>query len=770
MRECYTVPMTVIAQKKNSGAENERSADGSAAERIDFSPLAELEKRYALMRDRLGASAADDPDCELLRLQVEVAKAEHDPAGALKFENYVRKNRELFLPAPETEGGKGYRVAEGAENRRYLLVSMGEMGRLNKEGHKQAAGDAGLEAVVRAARAAIGGRAGVSVYRYDSSEYMIEFDDASAADVERFEESFRNQELDLGAYRDIEAPPLTFVRVEFADILDILDSVDLARSETGEMDAHEAAAESVTWLKRFSSYDLEVGNFMTRVKRAVDKLRAVREGDIAREKAEAFFDTYLKKDFYGSELDSLAAIEDLWQDGADHEDFERAVELMAVAAAKRKFADDRWFEVYERHLANNLAREYLRLAGIGAEDRYVSDPFDADKKLAKIPDQQRGTEGLRLLSRKKERIGRRKGKWLAVDELDHEAESRKRDKATGLLGRGKFYEDVDSRIVLEQPTSLIFIDLGFLKYFNNAGRRAVGDAAVLKAVEVMEQAVAESGKKAEIYRYGGDEFVIMVEGDAKDAEMLKEHIERIRFEAGRIPDLRSLREQGYAEESIGDSRSDYAPMELVLDYGISDLKGVGTLFNDLEEGGLMDEILMKSRRSREALVADILVKTADAAVGYQKASRRFKDLLALMAKPGYADESSIEHKRTEAVIAASRKAIFAEHGGEEALRLWALQKPENVDKLIDEFVADRLEKMEAIFDGKKELVDKLVEIHAARNRLIAEIERLRQENEIDEKRIAGLVARLEEAEKTHRAIIEARQGIVGRTIDKDSPK
>jgi len=759
--------MSISALNKFFEAPEEESADPAEAESLRFSSSAELAREYARRRNELGERAADDPDCELLRLRVELANAEYDPAGALKFKSFVRKSRELFQPAPESENGKGYRVAEPIENRRYLIVSMGELGRLNKEGHKQAAGDAGLEAVVRAVREALGDRReGVSIYRYDSSEYMIEFTDISEINFVFFEEALRGKKLDLGDFRHLEAPPLTFTRIDFAEVLDIMESINLTKPERGEIDAHEAAVESVTILTRFANYNLEREKFVTRVKRAIEKLEAVKKGEIKREKAEAFFATYLKKGLYGSGLESLEDIDDLWRDGRDLADFERSVELMAAAAAKSRFADDRWFQLYERHLASSLERAYLKTVQTGENSSRAADFFSDDADLARIPNPHYGTQGLAILSRKKEQIGRRTGKWAEVDRIAYEAEAMKRDVGTGLLERGQLFEELEARITLGQPTSLIFIDLGYLKYFNDAGRRAVGDAALLKTAEVLEEAIIESEVEARAYRYsGGDEFVILVEGDAAEAAALKEDIERIRASAGRIPDLRSLREQGYAPESVGDSRPDYAPMELVLNYGISELRAIDMLLSDLGEQRV-GEMLDKSRRPLEAVKADLLVKTADAAVGYQKATSRFCELLELMARPGYADENSPEHKRVESVIAASLKAIFHEQGGEEALRYWAAARPENQEELIDRFVADRLEKIDEILSGEKELVDKLVEIHAARNRLITELEKLQEENSEDKNKIEALQARLFAAEKARQEIIEARQNIVGTAVDK----
>ncbi len=752
--------------------------------------LSDLESRYAQLRARLGADASDSPECELLRAQIELAKAEHDRAGALKFKSFVRRNREIFagmegkpgVQKRETDGRREYAPASETENRRYLVVNVGELDRLNKEGHSQSAGDAGLESLVRAASAsaAVAG-CDISVYRYGGNEYLIEFPEIAESDFALFEQALMDQKLDMGNFGDIEAPPLSVTRTSFAEVLDIMNSAALASPRNEEKDPYEAAAESVTVLTRFADYDLEREKFTTRVKRAIEKIEACRAGEISRDEARSFFDTYLKKSFYGTGVDSLERIEDLWRGGADPEDFDSAVGLMAAEAAKRRFADDRQFELYERHLSGGLMRDYLRaVAPREKEERPFAETFSANAKMARIPDPRYGTEGLRAMMRMKESIGARGNEWIEADKTFFEAEKAKRDWSTGLLERGQFYEDLNGRVKSGERTSLIFIDMGFLKYFNDAGRRAVGDAALVKAAEIMEEALMENDVEGRVYRYGGDEFTIMINGGKEEAEEIKEEIERLRAEAGRIPDLRSLREQGRAQDTVGDSRPDYMPMELVFDYGIADIVDVDRLMNDLGPEGI-DSELSRGRRSYEDFKSDLLVKLADAAVARGKAVNRFRQLLSLMASPGYRDRGSPEHVRTEAVIAASRKAIFAGLGGEAALRFWAegleYEDPDVLDSQIERFVADRLEKMDDILSGERELIDKLVEVHAARNRLRSEVERLKKEAEMngrllkeDAKKIEELKQRLREADEARKELINVRESIAASAVDRKARK
>jgi GGDEF domain-containing protein len=764
--------MATSAQRKFGKEEIEADETAPAIESPNLLSLRELEEKYEAMRARLGDRVSEYPDCELLRAQIELAKAERDRAGAIKFKGYVRRNRKLFddrkgeaaVALKETKDGPAYVASPEFENRRYLFVNLSELDRLNKEGHNQAAGDAGLEALVKAAVKASGAKTeGLTVYRFGGNEYMLEFSDISELDIMRVEDNLLKAELDLGDFKHLEAPPLSVARMSFAEVLDIMSTVDLVEAEAGEKDAYEAAGESVSVMTRLAEYSLEIEKFETRVRRAVEKLDAVKNGHIGRGDAEVFFDTYLKKGFSGTDLDSLKKVEELWMNGADRKDFDRTVNLMAVESARTRFADDRKFQLYIEHLASGTVREYLRATAASNERGQKEAPadfFDPDIKIAKIPDPKYGTDGLRKLLRKKEQIGKRGGKWIKVDETLFEGEAMRRDENTGLEERGRFYEELEDEIKKEKEFSLIFIDLGFLKYFNDAGRRAVGDAALLLAAEIMEEAVMRSETKADIYRYGGDEFTVMVHGSRTEAKGLCDSIKDLAVEMGRVPDLHGLRQQGFAKDTTGESRPDYAPMELVFNFGIADVGDVNKLINDMGSEELAG-ILQEGRRTEGEFKADLMVKLADASVGYDKAVSRFHELLEMMSEPGYEDENSLVHKRVESVIAASRKAIFAGQGGEAALRFWAegqeIEDRDVLNRQIERFVSDRVEKISDVMKSKKELVDKLVEIHATRNRLRGEVERLRSELADDDERIAELRIRLDEADAARREIIKNRQ-------------
>jgi GGDEF domain-containing protein len=764
--------MRTHARKKFDEALPEEKTPSPEA--LHFSSLAELESRYETMRRKLGERAADDPRCEMLRLEVELAKAEYDNAGALKFEGFARRNREFFANGPRPEEVAG---------RRYLFVSMGELDRLNKEGHS-AAGDKGLESVVRAITETAEERGEVfSVYRFDRNDYMVEFADISEENLHDFEEALLARKLDLGSFSNLEAPPLSVARMSLAEVIDIVNTGALAAE--GEEEAkgpEEMAAECLAKLRRFADYELEQEKFKMRVMRAIGKIESAKSGAIARGEAENFFDTYLKKGFGDSAISSLADIEDLWQEGKDRPDFERALGLMAAEATKKRFAAEREFEEYEKHLASGLARDYLR----AVRDDAPSEParerlFGAGAKLAKIPSPRHGTEGLRILAEKRSWIGRRGDEWLKADELAYAVEKNRRDPNTGLLGRDGFYGELEEKIAQGEEVSVIFIDLGFLKYFNDAGRRAVGDAALLKSVEVIEEALAASDVKGRLYRYGGDEFTISVEGTPADAEKLKREIESVRRGAGLIPDLRSLREAGRAEDTVGDSRPDYRPMSLVFNYGIAGTESTKNLVADLSGNGELEKELESGRRTFDGFKADLLVKMADVAVGFQKAVSRFHELIGLMDHPEYKDEGSLEHKQTEAVIAASRKAIYAGLGGEMALRFWsegrAAENKEAFEEQVERFVADRMEKASAILESEKELVDKLIETHASRNRLILELEKLGAEVmrrgdmlDMEREKIKELQWRLKEAESARLALVNAREDIARAAIDKTAKK
>jgi diguanylate cyclase (GGDEF)-like protein len=366
--------------------------------------------------------------------------------------------------------------------------------------------------------------------------------------------------------------------------------------------------------------------------------------------------------------------------------------------------------------------------------------------------------------------------WKRSKQLAYKVEAAKRDRGTGLLQRGRFYGDWTEQVREAEAggkeAAIVFIDMGFLKYFNDAGGRPVGDAALRKAAELMELAIKEVGVEGEAYRYGGDEFAIRVTGGRKDAEAVVKALSELRESAGRIPDREGLRAQHRSDEQevVGNSRADYAPTELVFNSGIAELKDFNEILNDLRRTGELDKILLKQGIIESEFKAELLVKLADASLTREKAVSRFRILLDLMRDPAYRDEGSAHHLRAESIIRYSQKSIFGAQGGDALLRsLFARYDdlaPEEMDAEIEAFVSDRSEKVAQIVASEKDLTDQLIELHTVRNRLLNEVERLADELGTEHERVLDLQVRLKEAEQARADLVAARTQIKTSTIDR----
>ena len=116
------------------------------------------------------------------------------------------------------------------------------------------------------------------------------------------------------------------------------------------------------------------------------------------------------------------------------------------------------------------------------------------------------------------------------------------DPLTGLLNHGgiktEIYNAIDSFKKGGGPVSLMMIDLDNFKNINDTFGHAVGDNTLKKLAEVLKKTV--EGKRASVGRWGGEEFLVLLNGVIGDeafdfAEILRKNVEEEDFgEAGHI--------------------------------------------------------------------------------------------------------------------------------------------------------------------------------------------------------------------------------------------
>ena len=90
------------------------------------------------------------------------------------------------------------------------------------------------------------------------------------------------------------------------------------------------------------------------------------------------------------------------------------------------------------------------------------------------------------------------------------------DALTGLSNRGKLAYDLDRLFSLDDPPPhvLAFLDLDGFKAYNDAFGHPAGDALLVRLGHQLGQSVGEQGRA---YRMGGDEFAMLLKGDATGA-------------------------------------------------------------------------------------------------------------------------------------------------------------------------------------------------------------------------------------------------------------
>jgi diguanylate cyclase (GGDEF)-like protein len=731
-------------------------------------------------------------DEEISRLEEELRRAECDNTGALKWKSFGRSAVDMFVgpePQVKAEVRKGtyeYAASEKMKKRHFIFVAAAELDRLNSEGKSHNAGDYGLSqtvaAINRVAQEHLGERTAtnLSIYRYGGNEYCVQLDDTEEREAAAIRAQLQTMKISMGKYADVEGPPLVVSGFSFAGALDIMNVAEIEENEAyAPIDPFEAAHLTLGIIKRNADYNLEAEKFSNRLYRAMEKLQEAKDGKISRSDAESFFNSFLKKGLHGSGFASLETVDDLWRGGRDENDLRHTVEILSAAHAASRFENDRKFSHYADYIINGYHREliaHLR-PPIKAEKRENMPAAGEDLPVAKIPSL---TEGQKILASRHYdwvRSEERGYSSARANELKFLIEAAKRDAVTGLPDRGEYYENLQQALEKDEEKSVIFLDLGFLKYFNDAGGRTVGDAALIKLTEIIEEAIAENGVEATPYHYGGDELTIVVSGDREEAERLALFIKENAASSGAIPDKKGLRRQGFLADNEGESRPDYRPTPLVVNYGVSSFNDCRRVLDDLREKTDLDGYLETRGLNSAEYGSELTTHLADVGIGFEKAVSRFHYLLHLMDDERYKDENSAYHRQVESIIDASKKAILDSLGGDAALRFWYQERKyvseEEVRTQVERFVAERLERADILKQNKTELADKIIGLHAVRDRLDREVRRLdelliNERGELDDaKRERNeLFSRLKEVEEHLSAAAEGRQEIKN-AIDKN---
>ena len=115
------------------------------------------------------------------------------------------------------------------------------------------------------------------------------------------------------------------------------------------------------------------------------------------------------------------------------------------------------------------------------------------------------------------------------------------DPLTNLYNRQSYYQDIkgNGRYI----TGVVSIDMNDLKYLNDTFGHEAGDKALKTVAKILND---NCGRKATVYRVGGDEFMIFYIGSSEDR--IKKSIETMREEIGKTDYVMAF---GYAMVSNG---------------------------------------------------------------------------------------------------------------------------------------------------------------------------------------------------------------------------
>ena len=124
---------------------------------------------------------------------------------------------------------------------------------------------------------------------------------------------------------------------------------------------------------------------------------------------------------------------------------------------------------------------------------------------------------------------------IEIEQIQIDIELCSIDLMTGLKNKGMF----EQRLVkmhdnADGSVHVLALDLGFVKYFNKEGNRKIGDA-VIKATGFILHSVENNFTEADVYRTGGDEFSILVDGDESKVIEIINYITELTKNIGPVP-------------------------------------------------------------------------------------------------------------------------------------------------------------------------------------------------------------------------------------------
>lgn len=749
--------------------------------------LAEARRQHAAGE----LSALDVLDAEE---QLREFGGEHDNAGAYKSE---RLGADLARALEERDGGLELNAhgvlipTEQDERSHVFMISITELDRINDEGGHEA-GNKALSETVKAVEQAVRNRlldAGITepdalsaaydIYRLRGSDFIVRLKTPTGgSESDRIAEQITQKVID-GAPEVVkgkERPPLTAVSIRQDRAIEMFNRIQSHLAPDHRVAGKDATRMLIDITKRAPEFQSEVSRLLTNATRVFEKKA---RGDA---EAEPFFAKYIAKGFEGT---ALANFED-FDPTESRERFENKAADIAFALVVDQFARERQTaDAAEGAMLDAVVGRELTLPERFSETeraKLKELPTVSSAELAKRQARTQGNNELNAFKRQLEsattdptqtdkarQVVERYGelpkgvvvdyqnpaevqKALGLVERKFRVEQNRYDRLTGLPNRGEFYGRIKEMHREAEKNGgevrMFFIDLAFLKYFNQQGGREVGNVAIQNAAELMEEAIKRAGLegRAQAYRYAGDEFTILFNGTEQEEQTLSEAVETVRRARGGI-------------ERSEKSTDLYRPEALQFNTGSADRTDSQNVIAELIRLGVVDKTKFESdERYRIDQLVDIQTKLADLSITADKAFTRFDFLFSKLAEPAFQQTHSIERAQTEMLVKYSKKAVFGMNV-EELITLHEQVKAGRVD--LREFVSQKIEAKQEANKDQREITDLVIESFVREGHLRERITRLEgqlaeesHENEILKKQMADLNARLQ-------GILDAR-GAIGK--------
>lgn len=691
----------------------------------------------------------------------ELFLSEHDNTGSYKFKRFGRETRALFEEDPENgekamlsfEDGK-IEMAEEHEGKRVVFINMGELDRFNKEGGGHAAGDAALHdaavQIERIVKDAVHGSTtadGYEIFRYSGTEFMVSVDKMKDdAEFSAMMDALNSAEAGIPGNDGVEKVPLIANGTEFAEVLEMVNQLEIERTDGKQIENEDDASREIIGVMRsYADYRLDIDKFVRRAERIQEKLAEAGDDPEKLEEVSKYFENYMGKVFRDTGLETLDDFhpDALIADALEAKAQEIARERRGIVRARESRRDEIIRQVLEERQASTNILDSENFTAVSAAEHEVR-----GGGIASIPEM---TEGQREVQRMKDKAAEIRAtgdpEEAAIAELDAQIEDARRDQGTGLLERGEYYKQLERHFEdsAEQKAekSVLFIDMGFLKYFDKKGGADVGDAALKMGAELMKNAfkgvrdaegnvIEGTTTSGEVFRYGGDEFTVIIDGGPEEVERYKLVLELLKQEEGTIP----TGKQGTSEG--------YHPTELVFNYGSADTKIVDELLESFVESGMYTEEDLKDPDRMKNIKAELMTLVADKGIEQEKAVGRFMMLIDGLRGEDY-KKSEQRKEQIDNMITFSNKALFVEKGGVDFLRKWAESEDDiaTVRAEVEEWVRDRV-KGRAVEERKHtELKDQLAEVHVRVWSAERKIQRLETALEEKTEQNEHLVAQLE---------------------------